>query len=339
VIEIPAALAPLAAAWCAALGAVVGSFLNVVIARVPAGESIVYPGSRCPRCRTSIRWYDKLPILSWLVLGGRCRACGGRISFRYPFVEALGAAAALAAYARHGLTGAAAAELAFAAALIALAFIDIDTWLLPNAITWPLIASGVALGALGVTPAGSLRSAAYGAGIGFAAFALVAFVGEKVFRKEALGFGDVWLLAALGAWLGPKALLPVTLLGSLQGAVVGIVLIALGKGEPGPPPPSPSPHGRPQTLSETDTGCGTGSGFGSGNGDGHGYGSGNGNGTGRGNAAAPPPTTSLLPPEEDVWVPPKHAVPFGPFLVAGALEWLWLGALLARAIPALETFR
>ena len=298
----------LAIAWVLVVGAAVGSFLNVVIGRVPSGESIVHPGSRCPRCKTPIRWYDNLPILSWLVLGGRCRACGGRISARYPLVEALGAAAALVAYARHGLSAATAAEFALAAALLALAFIDLDTWLLPNAITWPLIASGVILGALGVTPAGSLRSAAYGAGLGFAAFALIAWVGEKVFKKEALGFGDVWLLAGLGAWMGPAALLPIALLGSLQGAVVGLVLIALGKGEPGPPQPTnlnPNPH---STATAPP-------------------------------APGPGPAPPLPPPPDDIWVPPKHAVPFGPFLVAGALEWLWLGALLARAVPALELFR
>jgi leader peptidase (prepilin peptidase)/N-methyltransferase len=316
------------------VGAVVGSFLNVVIARVPAGESIVYPGSRCPRCKTSIRWYDNLPILSWLLLGGRCRACDGRISVRYPFVEALGAAAALVAYARHGLSGAAAAELAFVAALLALALIDLDTWLLPNAITWPLIASGVILGAVGVTPAGSLRSAVYGAGLGFAAFALVAWVGEKVFKKEALGFGDVWLLAALGAWMGPAALLPVALLGSLQGAVVGLVLIALGKGEPGPPAAALSAHsladaseaaaspsltsGAPAAAPPAQNRPPASPSLASG---------------------APPPRPPAPNPPDDVWIPPKHAVPFGPFLVAGALEWLWLGALLALAVPALELFR
>jgi leader peptidase (prepilin peptidase) / N-methyltransferase len=263
---------------------------------VPAGESIVSPGSRCPRCKTPIRWYDNLPVVSWIALRARCRACGAHISARYPAVEALGAAAGLAAFARHGLSGAAAAELAFVATLLALAFIDLDTWLLPNALTWPLIAFGVAMGAAGASPAGSLRIAAYGAGIGFAAFGLLWLVGEKVFKKEALGFGDVWLLAALGAWEGPLALIPVVLLASLQGSVVGIALIALGKAQPGPESASPSPRDA-------------------------------GGGAGRGAV-----------PEEEDWIPPRHAVPFGPFLVAGALEWLYLGVLLARAVPFLEPF-
>jgi leader peptidase (prepilin peptidase)/N-methyltransferase len=303
-IELPAALVPLFAAWSALVGAAVGSFLNVLIARVPAGESIVRPGSRCPRCKTPIRWYDNLPVVSWLVLRARCRACGARISARYPLVEALGAAAAMIAFARHGLSGAAAAELAFAAALLALAFIDLDTWLLPNAITWPLIGFGLAMGLAGVTPVGSLRGAAYGAGLGFAAFALIAWLGEKAFKKEALGFGDVWLLAGLGAWMGPAALLPIVLLASIQGSVVGLALIAMGKGQPGPtaaagdkPPPYEIGTPTPTTT-----------------------------------------TTTMTTTEED-WVPPKHAVPFGPFLVAGALEWLWLGGFLAQAIPLLRLFR
>jgi leader peptidase (prepilin peptidase)/N-methyltransferase len=284
----------LAAIWCAAVGGAVGSFLNVVIARVPAGESIVHPGSRCPRCKAAIRWYDNLPVLSWLVLRARCRGCGVRISARYPAVEVLGVVAALLAFARHGLTGAAAAELAYAAALLALAFIDLDTWLLPNAITWPLIAFAVAMGVVGVSPAASLRSALYGAGIGFAAFGGLWLFGEKVLKKEALGFGDVWLLAALGGWEGPLALLPIVLFASLQGSVVGLLLILMGKAQPGASSVRPG-------CSEAESKGGL--------------------------------------TEEDDWVPPRHAVPFGPFLVAGALEWLYLGDLLARAIPTLAFFR
>jgi leader peptidase (prepilin peptidase)/N-methyltransferase len=290
----------LLAAGALLIGASVGSFLNVVIARVPVGASIVHPRSRCPRCLAPIAWYDNVPVVSWLLLRARCRSCGAGISARYPLVELLGAAAALLALRRHGPSGAAAAELAFAAALLALAFIDLDTWLLPHALTWPLVAAGLALAAAGLTPAGSLSSSLAGAGIGFAAFAAVAAIGRKVFGREALGFGDVWLLAGLGAWLGARALLPVVLLASLQGTAVGLALAALGllpKGEEAAPAadatstptPVPAPPGEPD-------------------------------------------------PDAD-WIPPRNAVPFGPFLVAGALEWLYLGALLARAVPTLEAFR
>ena len=105
-----AALPPLAAAWAACLGAVVGSFLNVVIARLPRGESVVRPRSRCPRCGAAIAWYDNVPVLSWILLRARCRACRAPISWRYPLVEALAAGAALAAFFRHGLGAAFAAE-------------------------------------------------------------------------------------------------------------------------------------------------------------------------------------------------------------------------------------
>jgi leader peptidase (prepilin peptidase)/N-methyltransferase len=293
------ALRALEIAWVLLAGAAVGSFLNVVIARVPHGESVVRPGSRCPRCGTPIAWRDNVPLLSWILLGGRCRSCRAGISVRYPAVEALGAGAALLAWQRHGLGAAAAAEFAFAAALVALAFIDLDTWLLPNALTWPLGVFGLAASALGVSAAPSLPSSIAGAALGFAGFAAVAWVGARVFKKEALGFGDVWLLGALGAWLGAAALLPVVLLASVQGSAVGIVLVLLGRGEPGP---------------------------------------GEARGAGTPPAAGSPAAGVSGPEDADAWVPPRHAVPFGPFLVAGALEWLYLSGRIAERVPGLEVF-
>ncbi|HSN19958.1 MAG TPA: prepilin peptidase, partial [Usitatibacter sp.] len=245
---------------------------------------IVRPRSRCPTCKATIAWYDNVPVISWLVLRGRCRRCGATISPRYVVVELLGAAAAFLAWQRHGLSLDALAEFAFVAALIALAFIDVATWLLPHAITLPLGAAGLLASAAGVTPAGSIGWSAAGAAAGFATFALVAWVGKLLAKREALGFGDVWLLAALGAWLGLAALLPVVLLASIQGSVVGGALVLAGRGQQGPAPGAAR----------------------EGEGD---------------------------------WVPPRNAVPFGPFLVAGALEWLYLGATLASLVPALEVFR
>jgi leader peptidase (prepilin peptidase)/N-methyltransferase len=274
-------------AWVLAVGAAVGSFLNVVIARVPAGESIVSPGSRCPSCRAPIRWWDNLPIVSWLLLRGRCRRCGARISPRYLLVEAMGAAVALVAWRRHGLSPAAAAELAFAATLVALSFIDLATWLLPHALTWPLLGAGLVASGLGISAAPSLAASAAGAAIGFAVFAAIAWIGKRIAKKEAMGLGDVWLLAGIGAWEGVWALLPVVLLASIQGSVVGLVLVAIGKAEPGPAP-----------------------------------------------GAAP-----AAGDDEDAWVPPRNAVPFGPFLALGALEWLWLSGWLAAVAPALDVFR
>jgi leader peptidase (prepilin peptidase) / N-methyltransferase len=276
-------------AWVALAGAAVGSFLNVVIARVPAGESIVHPRSRCPRCGTPIAWYDNLPVISWLLLRARCRSCRAPISWRYPLVELLGAGAALLALQRHGPSLAGLAEFAFVAALLALAFIDLDTWLLPNELTWPLIAAGLLAAWAGAAAAPSLRSALWGAGLGFGAFATVSLVGSRVLKRDALGFGDVWLLAGLGAWLGHVALLPVVLLASLQGSVIGIALVLLGRGEPGP-------------------------------------------------GAAPAPDATAAPDPDAEWVPPRHAVPFGPFLAAAALEWLYLADPLARAFPLFRPF-
>ncbi len=316
----PPLLRAIVGAWVLLVGAAVGSFLNVVIARLPRGESVVRPRSRCPRCGAPIAWYDNIPVLSWIVLRARCRRCGARIPARYPLVEALGAAAAWLAWSRHGLAPAAAAELAFAAALVALAFIDVEAWLLPHAITWPLLAAGLALSALGLTGAAGLRASAYGAGVGFAAFALVALVGERVFRREALGFGDVWLLAGIGAWLGLAALLPVVLFASVQGSLVGIGLVLAGKGTPGPPEPTstasgtpiPPPISTPPPIPTSTSGP----------------------------VPTPPPMPVPAPARADQeWIPPRNAVPFGPFLAAAALEWLYLAEPLSRAVPVLHVFR
>ncbi len=317
-----ASLRPFAAAWAICLGAVVGSFLNVVVARVPRGESVVSPRSRCPRCSAAIAWYDNVPVLSWMLLRARCRACGAPISWRYPLVEALAGAAGYLAFSRHELGGAFAAELTFVAVLLALAFIDLDTWLLPHALTWPLIAFGLAASALGFSPA-PIGGSLLGAFLGFAAFAAVSVVGEKLLKKDALGFGDVWLLAGIGAFLGAKALLPVVLLASLQGSVVGIALLLAGRGTPGPlPGPASVPPATTATLPADPMAP---------------------------SGPPPPPTAppagdpaATAPPstaQEDVWVPPRHALPFGPFLALGALEWLYLAEALGRTVPALRIFR
>lgn len=297
-------------AWVLLVGAAVGSFLNVVIARIPEGESIVWPGSRCPACRAPIAWYDNVPVLSWLVLRGRCRRCRVPIAFRYVAVELVGAAAAWLAWWRHGLSFPALAELAFVDVLVALAAIDLATWLLPNVLTWPLIAVGLAAGAAGIAPVHGVRAGAAGAAVGFATFGLVALVGRLVARKEVLGLGDVWLLAGLGAWLGAPALLPVVLLASVQGSVYGLALIALGRSEPGPegrpaPTSAPAATSTPASLSTATQ-------------------------------ATSPPSDAA---DEEPWVPPRHAVPFGPFLVAGALEWLYLRDWLGAILPALDVFR
>lgn len=307
--ECSAAPCALVAAWVTAIGAVVGSFLNVVIARVPRGESVVRPRSRCPMCGSAVAWFDNVPVISWIALRGRCRSCAAGISLRYPAVELLGAAAALAAWWRHGLSPAAALELLFVAVLVALAFIDLDTWLLPHALTWPLIGGGVGANALDLAGAPSLGSSLWGAGIGFAAFAAVSVVGERVFRKPALGFGDVLLLAGIGAFMGAAALLPVVLLASTQGAVVGLLLIGLGRmprdPELTPPPSDPSRAAEGGTQPPAEKSA---------------------DGTA---ACAAPAGGNTAPP---------RAIPFGPFLALAAVEWLYLSDAIAGAVPALGPF-
>jgi leader peptidase (prepilin peptidase)/N-methyltransferase len=318
----------------ALIGATVGSFLNVVIARLPAGQSVVTPRSRCPRCGRSIAWYDNLPVLSWLLLRARCRGCREPISIRYPLVELAGGVAGWLALQRHGPTPRALAEFTLVALLLALAAIDLDTWLLPHRLTWPLIALGLVAAGLGLAPARSLASAALGGGLGFGAFALVSLVGERLLKKEALGFGDVFLLGGLGAWFGAGALLPVVLLASLQGSVVGLALILIGRSQPGPaeaplasPPllaPAETPGMSPLDTPATPT-------------------EGTPEGTRPVAARQAAPVLEVPRPAADAdlvgWVPPRHALPFGPFLVAGALEWLWLGERLGAAVPLLGVFR
>ncbi len=315
--DLPASIRWAAWAWAVVTGAVGGRFLNGGVARLPAGESIVRPRSRCPACKTPIGWRDNVPVLSWVLLRGRCRACRAPIAWRYPLVEILAGLAALVAVGRHGLTAAALAEFALAATLLALSFIDLDTWLLPHALTVPLLLAGVGLSALGLTAASSLASSAAGAAVGWLAFAAVSLVGEKVLRKEALGFGDVWLLGGIGAWLGLPALLPVVLLASLQGTAVGLLLIALGRAQPGPDeepdaPPAPGPaagEGEPPVVEILPAPV-------------HGA----------------PAADAPADPDAD-WVPPRNAVPFGPFLAAGALEWLWLQGWITDIVPGLSVFR
>lgn len=272
-------------------GAVVGSFLNVVIARVPKGLSVVRPASRCPRCLAPIAWYDNLPILSWLLLRARCRGCGLPISARYPTVELISGLLALSLLKRFGPTPAALAFFALAAALVALAYIDLDTWLLPHEITWPLIGSGL-LSPLWNDELG-FRSSAAGAVCGFAVFAAIILFGEKVMKRELMGWGDAFLLGGIGAWTGLGALLPVILLASVQGAVVGAILLAV-RGKPAEA--GAAPRAQLDAPPPADAG-----------------------------AARPAGEGGL----DDDWTPPSHAVPFGPFLALAALEQVLFGDALA----------
>jgi leader peptidase (prepilin peptidase)/N-methyltransferase len=200
------------------VGAVVGSFLNVVIHRLPRGESLVHPRSRCPGCGKQIASYDNVPILSWLALRGRCRHCGEPISPRYPVVELLTALTFAAVVLVRGFDDDLILELPFVAALIALAGIDLDHKLLPNKIVYPLAAYGV-IATLLVDRDDLLENLVSGAGA--FAFLLVAVIAYP----RGMGMGDVKLAGAMGLYLG-AAVIPALLVAFLSGSVVGIAILA-----------------------------------------------------------------------------------------------------------------
>lgn len=205
-----------------AMGLIVGSFLNVCIGRLPAGESVVSPGSRCPSCRVAIRWYDNIPILSYVILGGRCRACRASISVRYPLTEAITAVAFLLQAAATGDDfGLLAARLLFTAMLIALFGTDLETQRLPNVITLPGIAIGFAL-SLGLPP-GPVDSA-IGASLGASVLLVIRWAWRKATGVDGMGLGDVKMLAMIGAFLGWRQVIVVLFLSSLTGAVFGVAL-------------------------------------------------------------------------------------------------------------------
>ena len=224
-------MTPLALAGaCGLLGLLVGSFLNVVIARVPAGESVVHPGSRCPSCGQPVRARDNVPVLSWLLLRGRCRDCRARIPGRYPLVELLTAGVFVAVAVRFGPSAALPAFLYLAAISVALTFIDLDVHRLPDAIVLPsYVVSGLLLAVPALTGAswGAYGRAWAGAAILYGAYFALAFA-----YPAGMGFGDVKLAGVLGlhlGWLGWGHLAVGAFLAFLAGGLVGLALIALGR--------------------------------------------------------------------------------------------------------------
>jgi leader peptidase (prepilin peptidase) / N-methyltransferase len=206
------------AAAAALLGALIGSFLNVVIHRLPLGESLVSPGSHCPSCGAAVRARDNVPVLSWLLLQGRCRDCGAPISPRYPIVEAITAAAFAAVVAIRGFDDDLWLELPFVACLIALAGIDLDHKLLPNKIVYPMAVWGVVATALFAS--GDLVEHLI-AGAGAFTFLLLAVLAYP----SGMGMGDVKLGGAMGVYLG-LSVIPALLAAFLTGTVFGLAIIA-----------------------------------------------------------------------------------------------------------------
>lgn len=200
-------------------GCLIGSFLNVVIYRVPKKESIVSPGSRCPGCGADVRWFDNVPVISWLVLRGRCRDCGEPISWRYPAVELLTGALFALAVAVHGVTPQLALDLPFIAMLVAISLIDLDHRIVPNAIVYPGIVYGIAV--TGVISVGALPESLI-AGLGAYGFLLLAALA----RPGGMGMGDVKLAGMMGVFLG-LAILPALLAAFLFGSVIGLGIMAV----------------------------------------------------------------------------------------------------------------
>ncbi len=217
---------------CIILGLIVGSFLNVVIYRVPkmifnhrGSETISLwqPGSHCLHCKSHIRFYENIPLISFLILKGKCSKCDKRISFQYPLVEALSAILSWFAAWYFGLSVELAFVLLFFWALIALTIIDINHQLLPDIITLPLLWTGLLVNAYSIfsTP----TDAILGAITGYLLLWSIYWIFKLITKKEGMGYGDFKLLAALGAWCGWQALPTIVLLSSLLGSIVGILLI------------------------------------------------------------------------------------------------------------------
>jgi leader peptidase (prepilin peptidase)/N-methyltransferase len=314
-LELPPFLSSLLTVWLFVLGLCVGSFLNVVIARVPHGLSIVRPGSRCPKCGHTLAWYENIPLISWLALRGRCRGCKAPISIRYPLVELLVGLL----FSWELVCG-----LVLVTLLIPLTFIDLEHWILPFSLTVPGILLGVGL----AVPLGAqaVRDAVLGAGVGFGTFRLMEYLGWKLFKKEALGGGDKFLVAMLGAFLTWKSLLGILFLSSLQGAVVGMTLIALtGRAGPrtGTQPETAAQQADEPELTMTWEFTRPGLSF--------------------GRRLVLLPWCLLFQPipdepkdeegEEVDWVPGKTNIPFGPWLALAGLEILLLTPWLAQRLP------
>jgi leader peptidase (prepilin peptidase) / N-methyltransferase len=286
------------------LGLIVGSFLNVVIARVPGGQSVVYPGSRCPHCGHALAWFENVPVVSWLVLRARCRACRAPISGRYPAVELLTGLLFLACWLRFGVSWSLLRALLLCGFLVPLTFIDLDHWLLPFELTLPGLALGILSSA--VLGWGALRDAALGAAAGFLFFWGLETLVRWLLGREGLGAGDKWLVALLGAFLGWQPLFGLVLLSNVQGALVGSLLLVL-RGRAGPAFASPPAPALAAPLPATAEGTAL-------------------------------PATAAADMGEQVeegdWRPGPTHLPFGPWLALAGLELLLLGPLLGRLLPA-----
>lgn len=206
-------------------GAVVGSFLNVCIYRLPLEQSVVSPGSRCMGCGTAIRWYDNIPILSWLVLKGRCRSCKEPFSIRYPLVELLTGLLAAALFLKFGLSLSLVVMFLFCAALVVITFIDFDHQIIPDEISLPGIILGFVCSFF--LPGHGWLSSLLGIAVGWGSLALIFYGYLWLTGREGMGGGDAKLLAMMGAFLGLQAVPFIIFASSLVGTVAGLSIMAV----------------------------------------------------------------------------------------------------------------
>jgi leader peptidase (prepilin peptidase)/N-methyltransferase len=208
-------------------GAVVGSFLNVCICRMPKGESVVFPPSHCPACGFKLPFYDNIPLVSWLLLRGQCRSCRGPISFRYPLVELITALLTLFLFKRFGLSLPFGILFLFCSAMVVITFIDLDHMIIPDVISLPGIILGFVFSFF-IPQLGWLNSL-LGILAGGGSLYLVATLYQLFTRKEGMGGGDIKLLAMMGAFFGWKAIPFIIFMASLGGSVIGVTLMLVQK--------------------------------------------------------------------------------------------------------------
>jgi leader peptidase (prepilin peptidase)/N-methyltransferase len=273
------------------LGALVGSFLNVVIYRLPRGMSIVRPRSSCPECGDMIPGYLNVPILSWIVLLGRCRKCKAKISIRYPLVELLTAFLYLASVSRFGVSWAALAAILLSSGLVVITFVDLDIWEIPDEISIPGIVIGCALRPFAFDA--PWFDGLLGAAVGAAILGLVRWFYFVVRKQEGMGLGDLKLIAMTGAFLGLRSLVPTIMVASITGTIIGGLALIFGK----KPPPEIAAPPDPKDTVPSDT----------------------------------VPSDKEEEEDEEDWTPPENAVPFGPFLAIGAMTQLFLGDVISLA--------
>lgn len=221
-------------------GCVVGSFLNVVILRVPKGESIIRPPSHCPHCGIRIRSYDNIPVLSYVVLRGRCRECGKRISLRYPFVEFVTGCLTLVLFLKYGITPAFAVFFLFCCAMVVVFAIDLDHMIIPDVISLNGIAIGIIACQLGLVPGMDWKASLVGTFVGGAVLYIPAAIYERIRGIEGLGGGDIKLLAMIGSFIGTEGVIFVLFFSSLIGSFTALIGVAVkGSGATTPIPFGP----------------------------------------------------------------------------------------------------